>query len=100
LKNGSDATTIKLGRELELFKFTADNLFPSVYPKMGLRYAHALGRCVSQAARACPDRSARRILTRMGTKSRDRLYGSSVRVAAERAAEARCDSNLYVRRTK
>jgi len=25
----------------------------------------------------------------MGTKSRDRLYGTSVRIAAERAAEAR-----------
>jgi hypothetical protein len=30
-----------------------------------------------------------RILTRMGTKSRETIYGSSVRAAAERAAEAR-----------
>jgi hypothetical protein len=29
----------------------------------------------------------------MGTKSRDRLYGSSVRMAAERAAEARKESD-------
>ena len=29
----------------------------------------------------------------MGTKSRDRLYGSSVRIAAERAAEARREAD-------
>src|SRR6516225_2757224 len=29
----------------------------------------------------------------MGTKSRDRLYGNSVRIAAERAAEARREAN-------
>jgi hypothetical protein len=29
----------------------------------------------------------------MGTKSRDRLYGTSVRMAAERAAEARQEAD-------
>jgi hypothetical protein len=29
----------------------------------------------------------------MGTKSRDRLYGTSVRIAAERAAEARREAD-------
>jgi hypothetical protein len=43
LKNGSDVTTKKLGRELELFKFTADNLFPSAYPKMGAALRARLG---------------------------------------------------------
>jgi hypothetical protein len=33
------------------------------------------------------------ILPAMGTKSRDRLYGTSVRVAAERAAEARREAD-------
>jgi hypothetical protein len=34
-------------------------------------------------------RAARRILSRMGTKSRETIYGASVRAAAERATEAR-----------
>ena len=29
----------------------------------------------------------------MGTKSRDRLYGTSVRIAAQRAAEERCEAD-------
>ena len=38
---------------------------------------------------ACGPCQARVILPGMGTKSRDGLYGSSVRMAAERASEAR-----------
>jgi hypothetical protein len=38
---------------------------------------------------ACPSRAARRILSCMGSKSRETIYGASVRAAAERAAEAR-----------
>jgi hypothetical protein len=38
---------------------------------------------------ACLSVVALRILSRMGTKSRETLYGSSVRAAAERATEAR-----------
>jgi len=34
-----------------------------------------------------------RILSAMGTKSRDRLYGTSVRIAAERAGEARREAD-------
>src|SRR3974390_1191772 len=45
--------------------------------------------CAPQILAACPDRPARRILTGMGTKSRDRLYSSSIRMAAERASAAR-----------
>ena len=36
---------------------------------------------------------AQRILQAMGTKSRDRLYGSAVRIAAERAAAARKEAD-------
>ena len=48
-----------------------------------------LARCPPQSVAACRWRAARRILCRMGSKSRETLYGSSVRAAAERAAEAR-----------
>ena len=34
-----------------------------------------------------------RILSAMGTKSRDRPYGTSVRIAAERAGEARREAD-------
>src|SRR4029077_19401111 len=40
-----------------------------------------------QPVAACLSRAARRILSRMGTKSRETIYGASVRAAAERAAE-------------
>src|SRR5258707_9005356 len=42
-----------------------------------------------QSVAACLSRAARRILSRMGTKSRETIYGGSVRAAAERATEAR-----------
>ena len=42
-----------------------------------------------QSVAACLSRAARRILSRMGTKSRETIYGASVRAAAERAAEGR-----------
>jgi hypothetical protein len=42
-----------------------------------------------QSVAACLSIVARRILSRMGTKSRETIYGASVRAAAERAAEAR-----------
>ena len=35
----------------------------------------------------------RRILSRMGTKSRETIYGASVRAAAERATEARKEAD-------
>ena len=37
---------------------------------------------------------ARRILFRMGTKSRERIYGASIRAAAERAKHARKEADL------
>ena len=42
-----------------------------------------------QSVAACLSLVARRILSRMGTKSRETIYGASVRAAAERAVEAR-----------
>src|SRR6185312_11434589 len=42
-----------------------------------------------QSVAACFIRIAKPILPCMASKSRDRLYGSSVRIAAQRAAEAR-----------
>jgi hypothetical protein len=42
-----------------------------------------------QGLAVCRLRAARRILSRMGTKSREMIYGASVRSAAERAAETR-----------
>jgi hypothetical protein len=42
-----------------------------------------------QSVAACLFIVARRILSRMGSKSRETIYGASVRAAAERAAEAR-----------
>jgi hypothetical protein len=42
-----------------------------------------------QSVAACLSIAARRIFARMGTKSRETIYGASVRAAAERAAEAR-----------
>jgi hypothetical protein len=42
-----------------------------------------------QSVAACLHGAARRILSRMGTKSRETIYGASVRAAAERATDAR-----------
>src|SRR5258707_6604241 len=42
-----------------------------------------------QSVAACLSRAARRILSRMGTKSRETIYGGSIRAAAERGAQAR-----------
>jgi hypothetical protein len=42
-----------------------------------------------QSVAACLSRAAGRILSRMGSKSRETIYGASIRAAAERAAEAR-----------
>jgi hypothetical protein len=41
-----------------------------------------------QSVAACPSRAAGSILSGMGTKSRETIYGSSVRAAAERAKQA------------
>jgi hypothetical protein len=46
-------------------------------------------RAVPQSLAACLSRAARRILSRMGTKSRETIYGASIRAAAELATEAR-----------
>ena len=46
-----------------------------------------------QSVAACLSRVARRILSRMGTKSRETIYGASVRAAAERATEARKEAD-------
>ena len=46
-----------------------------------------------QSVAACLSIVARRILSRMGTKSRETIYGASVRAAAERATEARKDAD-------
>ena len=46
-----------------------------------------------QCLAACLSRVARRILSRMGTKSRETIYGASVRAAAERATEARKEAD-------
>jgi hypothetical protein len=42
---------------------------------------------------ACLSSAARRILSRMGTKSRETVYGGSVRAAAERTTEARKEAD-------
>ena len=46
-----------------------------------------------QSVAACLSIVAGRILTRMGTKSRETIYGGSVRAAAERATEARKEAD-------
>src|SRR4249920_2402227 len=46
-----------------------------------------------QSVAACLSRATARILTRMGTKSRETIYGASVRAAAERATEARKEAD-------
>ena len=46
-----------------------------------------------QSVAACLSIVARRILSRMGTKSRETIYGASVRAAAERATEARKEAD-------
>ena len=46
-----------------------------------------------QSVAACPSIVAGRILPRMGTKSRETIYGGSVRAAAERATEARKEAD-------
>jgi hypothetical protein len=51
------------------------------------------GRHPPQSVAACLSRAARRILSRMGTKSRETIYGSSVRAASERAKEARKEAD-------
>jgi hypothetical protein len=57
----------------------------------------AVGLCPAryplQSVAACLPRAARRILSRMGSKSRETIYGSSVRAAAERATEARKEAD-------
>jgi hypothetical protein len=47
----------------------------------------------SQSVAACLSRAAKRILARMGSKSRETIYGGSVRAAAERATEARKEAD-------
>ena len=46
-----------------------------------------------QSVAACLSIAARRNLSTMGTKSRETIYGASVRAAAERATEARKDAD-------
>ena len=46
-----------------------------------------------QSLAACLSIVARRILSRMGTKSRETIYGASTRAAAERATEARKEAD-------
>ena len=55
------------------------------YPRQPLCARHAIPAISS----GLPVSAARRILSRMGTKSRETIYGASVRAAAERATEAR-----------
>jgi hypothetical protein len=50
-------------------------------------------RYAPQAVAACPCSAARGILQRMGTKSRETIYGGSIRAAAERATEARKEAD-------
>jgi hypothetical protein len=50
-------------------------------------------RCPPQSVAACLSIVAGRILSRMGTKSRETIYGASVRAAAERATEARKEAD-------
>jgi hypothetical protein len=46
-----------------------------------------------QSVAACLFRAARHILSRMGTKSRERIYGASIRAAAKRATQARKEAD-------
>ena len=50
---------------------------------------HAIHRICS----GLPYKATRRILSRMGTKSRETIYGPSIRAAAERATEARKEAD-------
>jgi hypothetical protein len=54
-----------------------------------LRFSFHGGYYPPQSVAACRYQSAGRILLGMGTKSRETIYGGSVRASAERAAEAR-----------
>jgi hypothetical protein len=47
----------------------------------------------TQAIAACKPSQQGRILTIMGTKSRESIYGSSIRASAERAAAARKEAD-------
>jgi hypothetical protein len=55
----------------------------------GLRRPLCPARHPPQSVAACPSVAAWRILSPRGTKSREVIYGASVRAAAERAREAR-----------
>ena len=57
------------------------------------RHRCARPRHPPQSVAACLSIAAGRILSRMGTKSRETIYGGSVRAAAERATEARKEAD-------
>ena len=46
-----------------------------------------------QSVAACPSRATQRILSRMGSKSHETVYGESIRAVAERATEARREAD-------
>lgn len=68
-----------------------------VHPKGGVVLL-CPARYPPQPVAACLSRAARRILSCMGTKSRETIYGTSVRAAAERAAGAQTSRPPDLRR--
>jgi hypothetical protein len=71
--------------------------FPRPWALMGAVGAASPPLCPSrhppQSVAACLSIVPRRILSRMGSKSRETIYGGSVRAAAERATEARKEAD-------
>jgi hypothetical protein len=62
-------------------------------PGVPRRLRCAVNVIVPQFVAACLSRATGLILSRMGTKSRETIYGGSVRAAAERATEARKEAD-------
>jgi hypothetical protein len=70
---------VSTARNRESFAGTAAPLCPARHPP--------------QSVAACLSIVAQRILSRLGTKSRETIYGASIRAAAERATEARKEAD-------
>jgi hypothetical protein len=58
-----------------------------------VRQFSPLDEIVGNRVKRAVSRTAGRILSRMGTKSRETIYGASVRTAAERASKARREAD-------
>ena len=79
--------------EVEAICIPLDLTADSAAEAAGRRLPLCPSRHPPQSVAACLSIVARRILSRMGTKSRETIYGASVRAAAERATEARKEAD-------